>query len=79
LFTGFITLWMAVLSVVFLVCALRTNICFVIIFLSLIINFCLLTSAYWLLAADYAGNAAAANKMVVVSDPCKNSTAMDRD
>jgi uncharacterized protein len=64
---GFFTLSMAMVCVVFLVCSLRTNVCFFIIFLSLILAFGLLTGAYWALAADYAGNAAFANKLIVVS------------
>jgi uncharacterized protein len=67
LFLGFFTLFMAVLSFVFLICSLRTNICFFIIFLTLSLVFGLLTGAYWALAANYTANAAFAGRLVVVS------------
>lgn len=57
---------MGLLCLVYLICSIRTNIVFVIIFFCLVIAFGLLTGAYWLLAQDYAGNAAAAHKLVVV-------------
>jgi hypothetical protein len=50
-----------------MVLALRTNICFVVVFFLLTLGSVFTTAADWLLAADYEGNAAAANKMVVVS------------
>lgn len=58
---------MGMMCLIFLVCSLRTNFCFVMIFLGLLLTFIFLTVAYWLLAADYAGNAGRANKMIVVS------------
>ncbi|KAJ2904455.1 GPR1/FUN34/YaaH-class plasma membrane protein [Zalerion maritima] len=62
---GFFTLWMGVLCLIFLVCSVRTNVCFFIIFLTLVIAFALLTGAYFLLAEDYTGNAALAGKLIV--------------
>lgn len=41
---------MGLLCIVYLVCALRINICFVMIFFTLFLAFCFLTSAYWVLA-----------------------------
>lgn len=58
---------MGVLSLVFLICALRTNIVFVLIFFTLVLAFGFLTAAYWLLASDYTGNAIMAGKLVQVS------------
>ncbi|KAI1133350.1 GPR1/FUN34/YaaH-class plasma membrane protein [Nemania abortiva] len=62
---GFVTLSMALLSFMYLICSVRTNIAFVIVFLSLVIVFGLITGAYWLLAQDYVGNAAYATKLLV--------------
>ncbi|ATY62861.1 plasma membrane ammonium transporter (Ato3) [Cordyceps militaris] len=56
---------MALLCVVYMICAIRTNIIFFLIFLCLVISFGLLTGAYWVLAQDFAGNAARAQKLVV--------------
>lgn len=58
---------MGVVCFVFLVCALRTNIVFVGIFLSLMTAFFLLTGARWALAEDFDGNAAIARRCVIVS------------
>lgn len=58
---------MGILCLVFLICALRTNIVFVLIFISLIMTFSFVTGAYWALAADYNGNAGFATKLLVVS------------
>lgn len=57
---------MGLLAVVYLICALRTNVVFVIIFFTLIPAFALLTGAFWVLAEDYTGNADLANKLFVV-------------
>lgn len=56
---------MGIMCLVFLVCSIRTNVCFMIIFFCLVIQFGLLTGAYWYLAEDYVGNAAAAGRLVV--------------
>jgi uncharacterized protein len=57
---------MGVLCLVFLICALRTNIVFVVIFLTLVIAFILLTIAYWAMAADITANAALSSRCLVV-------------
>ncbi len=65
-FAGFWLLFMGFLCFVYLICSVRTNIVFFLIFLCLVLAFSLLTGAYWALAKDYAGNAAYAHKLVVV-------------
>ncbi|CAM1501355.1 Fc.00g105170.m01.CDS01 [Cosmosporella sp. VM-42] len=67
---GWWLFWMEVLILVYLVCALRTNVVFVIIFLSLVPAFPLLAAAFWVLAGDYTGNAALASKMFVGAGGC---------
>lgn len=64
---------MGLLSVVFLICSLRTNVAFFIIFLTLAITFGLLTGAYWAMAEDFTGNAQYANKLLVVRTPFDKS------
>ncbi|TGO33701.1 hypothetical protein BHYA_0231g00130 [Botrytis hyacinthi] len=44
---GFFLIFMAVLCLIYLVCSLRTNVVFVIIFFTLVVAFSLLTSVYW--------------------------------
>lgn len=58
---------MGVVCFIFLLGSLRTNLCFVGIFATLVTAFGLLTRAYWLLAEDYQGNAARATDIIVVS------------
>lgn len=58
---------MGLASFCFLLGSLRTNICFVGIFTTLLTAFCLLTAAYWSLAEDYQANAARATNLIVVS------------
>ncbi|TVY14460.1 Protein alcS [Lachnellula arida] len=53
---GFFMIFMAVLSFVFLVCSLRTNVAFVVIFFTLVLGFCLLAGSYWQ-SANGIGNA----------------------
>lgn len=65
--TGFFLVFMGFLSLIFFVCAFRTNVCFVVIFLTLVLTFAFLTVAYWLLAEDFTGNASTANDFVIVS------------
>ncbi|KAM0271618.1 hypothetical protein ACHAQH_009045 [Verticillium albo-atrum] len=67
---GFFLLTMMLLCLVYLVCSLRTNIVFFVIFLTLVLAFGLLTGAYWALAADYTGNAAFASKLVKGGGAC---------
>lgn len=63
---GFWFLFMGLLCVIFLICSLRTNVAFFVIFLSLTVAFGLLTGAFWAQAADFAGNADYAHKLLVV-------------
>jgi uncharacterized protein len=58
---------MGVLSLVFLICALRTNLVFVIIFASLVGVFGSLAGAYFLLAGNFTRNVAVAGTFVTVS------------
>jgi len=44
---GFFLLFMGVLCFFYLICSLRTNVVFVVIFLTLVIAFCLLAGTYW--------------------------------
>ncbi|KAI0125427.1 hypothetical protein BJ170DRAFT_637550 [Xylariales sp. AK1849] len=67
---GFYTLSMTIVCFVFLICSVRTNIVFVIIFLSLVLCLGLTTGAYWFLAQDYVGNAAYAAKLLVGAGAC---------
>ncbi|KAH8125749.1 hypothetical protein ACSS6W_005698 [Trichoderma asperelloides] len=62
---GFWFLFMGLLCIIFLVCSLRTNVAFFVIFLSLVIAFGLLTGAFWAMAEDFVGNAAYAHKLLV--------------
>ncbi|OAL23848.1 hypothetical protein AYO20_10868 [Fonsecaea nubica] len=52
---GFFMIFMAVLCLIYLVCALRTNLVFVVIFAGLFWGFTLLTTTFWLLADGGAG------------------------
>lgn len=52
--TGFFLLFMGLLSFIYLICALRTNLVFVAIFLGLLLTFVVLTASYWHLAAGHA-------------------------
>lgn len=58
---------MGVLTTIFFVCSLRTNVAFVVIFFSLQICFYMLTAGFWALARDNVGNADLANKLIIVS------------
>lgn len=61
---------MAVLMLIFMICATRINVVYVLIFLSLLLVFLLLSSAYWVLGQ---GDAATGNRCVKVSiNPCHN-------
>ena len=66
---AFWLLFMGVLSFIFFLCALRTNIVFVMIFFSLTFCFLLITAAFWALAEDFTGNAVLAQKLLKVSPP----------
>lgn len=67
---GFFLIFMGVLCLVYLVCALRTNIVFVVIFFTLVLAFSCLTAAFWYTAEAAGGNAGAAataGRLLVVS------------
>ncbi|KAI1007570.1 hypothetical protein K3495_g647 [Podosphaera aphanis] len=53
---GFFQMFMAVLCLIYLICSLRTNICFVVIFLTLTIAYSLLAACYWELSEAIAGD-----------------------
>ncbi|EAW11025.1 transcriptional activator of ethanol catabolism AlcS [Aspergillus clavatus NRRL 1] len=59
---AFLFISMAVLMVIFMICATRTNVVYVVIFATLIIVFVLLSGAYWRLGV---ADATAGNRMVV--------------
>lgn len=60
---GFFLVFMAVLCLIYLVCSLRTNVVFVVIFLTLVVAFSLLGTTYFYNAQ---GNAALAHRTLVV-------------
>jgi len=53
---------MAVLMLIFMICATRTNVIYTLIFLSLLLVFLLLSSAYWRLGL---GDASVGNRCVI--------------
>lgn len=59
---GFFLLWMGVLSLIYLVCALRTNLVFVIIFFTLVPAFSLLCAGFWYIAL---GNVTRASTCII--------------
>ncbi len=75
---AFFLLFMGLICLIFLICSLRTNVVFFIIFLTLVGAFGCLAGAYWNLALAYenAANvsaAAKASKLVVVSTSLSNA------
>lgn len=66
--TGFLQLFMGLMCLIYLVASVRTNVCFVFIFFTLVMCFGMLTAAYWYLAEDFLGNAALATRYIKVSD-----------
>lgn len=71
---AFFQLWMGVLCVIYLICSLRTNVVFFIIFLTLVPAFACLAGAYWHLALGNTEIATtltvAAGALTFVSDMC---------
>lgn len=59
---------MAVLMLIFMICALRTNVVYTLIFLSLLIVFLLLSSAYWTLGEGSAAVGARCVKVYITPD-----------
>ncbi|KAI9804332.1 MAG: hypothetical protein M1833_007139 [Piccolia ochrophora] len=70
---AFFLLFMGLLCFIYLICSLRTNIVFVVIFLSLVIAFSMLAGAYWQLAM---GNAVAAGRLQKGGGGCTFVTSM---
>ena len=64
---GFFPLWMAVLCFFYMIIALRTNVCFVVIFFLLTLGLSFDTAAHWRLALDYASNGDVARRLTTVS------------
>jgi succinate-acetate transporter protein len=64
---GFFQVWMGVLCFIYMICALRTNVVFVLIFTFLVPAFGLLTAAYWHLAK---GNTAVAGNCQIAAGAC---------
>lgn len=62
---GFFQLFMGIMCFVYLIASVRTNVCFLFIFFTLVMAFGMLTAAYWHLAE---GNAALATKFITVSN-----------
>ncbi|KAF4955617.1 hypothetical protein FSARC_11814 [Fusarium sarcochroum] len=73
---GFFVLAMAILSIMYLICALRTNVVFVIIFATLVPGLFLLLGAFWAWAEDYAGNTELAQRLCVGAGACLFVTAL---
>jgi hypothetical protein len=64
---GFFLLAMTILSIIYLICALRTNVVFVVIFATLVPALLCLLGAFWAWADDYTGNTLLAQRLCVVS------------
>ena len=64
--TGFFPLWMALLCFIYMILALRTNVCFVAVFFLLVLGLSLQAAAHWLLASDFVGNLEAARRLTTV-------------
>ncbi|KAK2626357.1 hypothetical protein QTJ16_004619 [Diplocarpon rosae] len=77
---GFFLVFMAVLCVIYLVCSLRTNAVFVVIFFTLVLGFGLLAGAYWQAANGIANMDAAkarlAHRLTVAAGACTFVTSM---
>jgi len=56
-----------------MICALRTNVCFVVIFFTLVLAFGFLTGAYW---NNAHGNATMAGKLIVAAGACSFVTCL---
>ncbi|KAK1751520.1 GPR1/FUN34/yaaH family-domain-containing protein [Echria macrotheca] len=67
---AWILVWMSVLSMLFFICSLRTNLVLVVVFLSLIGVFGTLSAAYFQLAASFDGNSATAGTLVKAGGVC---------
>lgn len=77
---GFLMVFMGVLCVVYLICSLRTNVVFVVIFFTLVLGFSLLSAAYWHTASSIANNNASqlalAGRVQIAAGACLFVTSM---
>lgn len=79
---GFFLVFMGVLCFIYLICSLRTNIVFVVIFFSLVLGFCLLSASYWYSAEALASSPpdasklAYANRVQIAAGACVFVTSM---
>ncbi|KAH8797940.1 hypothetical protein F5884DRAFT_687550 [Xylogone sp. PMI_703] len=71
---AYFMLFMGLLCFIYLICAFRTNVCFVVIFLALVLTFCLLAGTYWQTANSIANSdpsaAALAHRLQVAAGAC---------
>jgi hypothetical protein len=70
---GFFQVWMGFLCLIYMICALRTNMVFFGIFLSLVAAFGCLAGAYWHLAE---ANVSKATTLIVAAGACTFVTCM---
>lgn len=77
---GFFLVFMGVLCLIYLICALRTNVVFVVIFLTLVLAFGLLAGAYWhnaiAIGTGDASSAALAGRLQIAAGACTFVTCM---
>ncbi len=77
---GFFLLFMGVLCFIYLICSLRTNIVFVVIFFTLVLAFSLLTGAYWYnalsISSGDASKAAYAGRLQIAAGACTFVTSL---
>lgn len=69
-FAAFFLLFMGVLCFLYMILALRTNLVFFGIFLTLVPAFCLLAAAFWYNAEDYEGNAELSKTLILAAGAC---------
>ncbi|ORY62587.1 GPR1/FUN34/yaaH family-domain-containing protein [Pseudomassariella vexata] len=71
---GFFALSMMILCFVYMICAIRTNLVFLLMFVTLTLVFGFVTAAYFVLASNYAGNAKLAGNFLVTAGACAFTT-----
>lgn len=64
---AFFLVFMGVLCFLYMILALRTNLVFFLIFMTLVPAFACLAAAFWYLAEDYTGNAALAKQLILAA------------
>lgn len=67
---GWILVWMGILSLVFFICSLRTNVAMAVVFASLVGLFATLAAAYFLSAASFDGGMGTAGTVVKAGGVC---------